>query len=884
MENESTKENKKESKDKENSKNNLINNSPKKEDKKNNDKALFSPDNKSMNQKYFPLKESYFGMKMSPEKINLSSYRPHTNSPVFNYFSGMSPKDEEDISPLKNMIKKNNNFKKLSFNFERHPNIFLPDNLSNQNMGNINMEEPKSLQERMSPFINTGSTNSYLIQNSNQGYDSNNHVQINKDVNEEEDEDEEEEEEEDNDEKAFTLTINNIDNKNIMGSNFTNSSDIIRDSDYNTTENKLSENKGSKKSITEKIDNSIINKDHQIKNIINNTEFKPYIPNKFRNISLAQNYLQGTIKNNNNNYDYYNQNNNYMNTPYNYNNSNNYNNIAFQKDINDEKQSRTQNFYYKGDNYQINNSKESQKDDKNKKGEIKKITQEDVVTTITANNKIIKRINPNKYLNESIEFLAFNILTLSEDQAGCRFLQEKIENDPEHTVQIFFNNILPHIITVSKDPFGNYLVQKLYPYMTTENFKVLLEKISPDIYDLGSDNHGTRILQNLINYLSNPELVNLFLNIIKPHLISLLKEMHGIHIINKFIYKHPEVINEINKIVLNNCSLLATHKFGCFYLQKILDSDDKVLKSELIKNLIDNCFVLIIDQFGNYVIQSILNLKVSKYCSDIALIISDNAPYYSKHRYSCNVIEKCFDCCRKKERNILIEKLCSPETISELILDEHGNYVIQKALYYVDNNKKREILQIINTMIPKILNTSFGNKLLNRLYFMYPEMYQYNKIGENINNQYLNNMSYGYNKNNVYHQGIKRRYNNNNNYNNKFNNQEKESYTIKNKYDSFNNQNMNVNNSNVSMNNIYNINNNTFNININSNLENKNDIKKSIDKNDVNEEKNSKEEDNFNIFPEKRKKKKKKLKKNKQSQKELNSDNTDDINNINNDE
>ena len=877
MENELSKQNKKDPKDeekKESLKNNVNTKSPKKDDKINNDKNLFSPDNKSMNQKYFPSKENYFGIKMSPEKLNFNSQSPHPNSPVFNYFSGISPKDEEDISPLKNIYGKNNNFKKLSYNFDRHPNIFLQENFRNQNMNNINMEEPKSLQERMSPFINTGNNNAYMMQNPIQRFDSNNPVQINKEIYEEEEQDEEEEE--DDNEKAFTLTINNIDNKNVLGSIITNSSDINKDSDTNTFENKLSENKGSKKSITEKINNNIINKEHQVKNIINKKEFNPYIPNKFRNISFIQNYYQEPIPNNN--YDFYNQNNNYMNIPHNYNNSNNYNNIAFQNYTKEEEPSQTQNFYYKGDNYQINNNKESSKENNNKKDKINKITQEDVVTTITSNNKIIKRINPNKYLNESIEFLASNILSLSEDQAGCRFLQEKIENDPEHTVEIFFKNLLPNIITISKDPFGNYLVQKLFPYMTPENFKMLLEKIAPNFYDLGSDNHGTRILQNLVNYLSTPELVNIFLNTMKPHLISLLKEMHGIHIVNKFIIKHPEVINEINKIVLNNCSLLATHKFGCFYLQRILDSDDKALKSELIKNLIDNCFVLIIDQFGNYVIQSILNLKISKYCSDIALIISDNAPYYSKHRYSCNVIEKCFDCCGKKERNILIEKLCTPEVIAELILDEHGNYVIQKALYYVDNNKKNEILKIINTMIPKIRLTSFGNKLLNRLYLMYPEMNNFNQSQEIINNQFLNNMNYGYIQGNVY-KGFKKRYNNN--YMNKFNNQEKESYTMKNKYDSFNNQNMNVNNANVSMNNIYNINNNTFNININSNsnIENKEENKKSVDKKDENIESNYKEKDDFNIFPEKKKKKKKKLKKSKQSQKELNSDNIDNINN-----
>ena len=102
------------------------------------------------------------------------------------------------------------------------------------------------------------------------------------------------------------------------------------------------------------------------------------------------------------------------------------------------------------------------------------------------------------------------------------------------------------------------------------------------------------------------------MNILKPHVIPLLKELNGTHIINKFITEHPECAEEINKIIIENSSTLATHRHGCCILQRLLDGPDKKLKADLIANLIENCFVLIIDQFGNYVIQSILFIKYSK--------------------------------------------------------------------------------------------------------------------------------------------------------------------------------------------------------------------------------------------------------------------------------
>ena len=131
-----------------------------------------------------------------------------------------------------------------------------------------------------------------------------------------------------------------------------------------------------------------------------------------------------------------------------------------------------------------------------------------------------------------------------------------------------------------------------------------------------------------------------------------LKELNGAHIIKKFINVHTECEKEINEIIVENCSLLATHRHGCYILQKFLVGPNQKLKYDLINNLIENCFVLIIDQFGNYVIQTILTLNEKESSSLIAMKICDNLPYYSKHRYSSNAIERCFDFCDKKlEKN-----------------------------------------------------------------------------------------------------------------------------------------------------------------------------------------------------------------------------------------
>ena len=350
------------------------------------------------------------------------------------------------------------------------------------------------------------------------------------------------------------------------------------------------------------------------------------------------------------------------------------------------------------------------------------ITASNLITTTTANNKKIKRIDPQTYLNESYEYLAHNIYPLAKDQAGCRFLQKKLEDEPQIATSFFYPAILPYVLPLVKDPFGNYLIQKLCYTLTPEQILQLLKILSTNILDIGANSHGTRVIQHIINFLKTPELIQYFITIIQPYVIPLLKELNGTHIIQKFNTDYPKYSNIINKIVIDNCESLATHRHGCCVLQKYLDSPDKEMKRNLINSLIDKCLVLIIDQFGNYVMQSVLLLNDVEASNAIASKLVENAAYYSKHKYSSNVVEKCFDYCDDNARKKLINVLSKAEVMNDLIVDEHGNYVIQKVLACADLKTQNEMLQNIAPMINKLKTLNFGERIISRLLVSYPQM------------------------------------------------------------------------------------------------------------------------------------------------------------------
>ena len=163
------------------------------------------------------------------------------------------------------------------------------------------------------------------------------------------------------------------------------------------------------------------------KNYAQKINFNPYNPNG--NINIMNNINDNSFYNmnnlNNNNNLYMNNNNNIFPNPYLLNNNipnninaynpdfipqmpvqmNKNNNLLKEQENNNNNNNDNlfSNFYYNGDKYQISNSKEYKK--KEEEGELHSINDSDLVTAITMNNKIIKRIDPYTYLNESIEYL-----------------------------------------------------------------------------------------------------------------------------------------------------------------------------------------------------------------------------------------------------------------------------------------------------------------------------------------------------------------------------------------------------------------------------------------------------------------------------------------------
>ena len=667
--------------------------------------------NKEINSKYFPAKDLICKGQSSN---NIKEYY-NSNSPMVQYYTGgieklNSPNLDNNnfIEQNFNVIKRGSGYSNSSFqNFNYSPSNIFNQNNNNLNNSSINGNTPISNSNGTQYLLNGALRKSLTEKMENNNLD--NFVIYSLEENDENQEIENEEDSLNKDDKDLLMLSFNSDDDNLL---LEENDDNERNLRHLRNENN---NNNLRKSIHMPIA-SAMKKAMEKENKKNNDENKG---NCNLNDNFINNSTQNKIKETNNNINYinYNINNNLNFTTYYQNNLiqknyyiNNYNNYQLDNPINS----------FSTNNYEVTNQYLfSEEENQNKYFNCEK---ELFSKNVYGNKKSkkIKRLEPSSYINIPLADLSNKFLILGRDQGACRYLQKLLEEKPNEVLDYLYQPLLNNILNLINDPFGNYLIQKMFKPMSENQIKEIMIILSPHFLTIGCNCHGTRVLQALIEKLSNKYLREYFLKGITPLIIPLLQDLNGTHIVQKFAELYNEYDNFINEIIIQNSSVLSTHRHGCCVIQKYLEILNNEMKNKLIDSLISNCLFLMTDQFGNYVIQSILQIKNIDYGNRIVKKMINNICFYSKHKYSSNVVEKCFENCNGEIRNNLINTLLKKENLKDLILDEHGNYIVQKIISISDYHTQKYILDFIKEIDLK--NVHFGEKLLNKLYIQYPNI------------------------------------------------------------------------------------------------------------------------------------------------------------------
>ena len=129
------------------------------------------------------------------------------------------------------------------------------------------------------------------------------------------------------------------------------------------------------------------------------------------------------------------------------------------------------------------------------------------------------------------------------------------------------------------------------------------------------------------------------------------------------------------------------------------------------------------DPYGNYVVQYVLQRTTPVEAEQLVSQVLQSHMVFplSKQKFSSNVMEKCLQLAPPRMRSALIDTLASDSCgIKELLLDNYGNYVVQRALVAGSDNDALALARAIQPHLPSIQGTSCARRVISKILRRFP--------------------------------------------------------------------------------------------------------------------------------------------------------------------
>jgi len=331
---------------------------------------------------------------------------------------------------------------------------------------------------------------------------------------------------------------------------------------------------------------------------------------------------------------------------------------------------------------------------------------------INSNNNNLNVMIPNSILARNSDYQEFlnyvnnlniPLIKFLCTKKGISEMENYLESHKRNNIEILIYLLNKEGITkLMKHKFGNYFIQEIIKEIKYPQIKLLLDLISSTFVEIAESNCGTHVLQTLLDNVNTFELRDIVLKSIENKELEMAFNNNATYVLQKIIGIVPDIERlNMNEIIINNLIDLAINSDCIFIVEKFISTITIKENKEKINQIIcENCIKLASDPYGNYLIQYLFQIWKDGDIEKINNIIIDNANFLAKQRYSSNVIEKAIESYDIDIKPKLIRNLSLGGDILEIIKNQYGHYVLNKAVKYMDERLKNEIEELLNNKMP----------------------------------------------------------------------------------------------------------------------------------------------------------------------------------------
>lgn len=212
----------------------------------------------------------------------------------------------------------------------------------------------------------------------------------------------------------------------------------------------------------------------------------------------------------------------------------------------------------------------------------------------------LKRISPKKNKSFLINNVKENLKTIQ----GSVKLQECLPKLSEKEKHKIFIQIIQSLEEITCSEYGNYFFSKFIFYLSEKQRALLLLKAQSIFIQIATNKFGTHSMQALLRNLETESEINYFMNLIQSHLLQLIYDENGYHLIIEFMMFISEEDRTIfNDFIISNIYPLSQNKTGNEIIKKFINfNKNKSIRSKIIYVLQINLYNMIYNSLSNTVL------------------------------------------------------------------------------------------------------------------------------------------------------------------------------------------------------------------------------------------------------------------------------------------
>ncbi|KAI9656365.1 MAG: mRNA binding protein puf3 [Alyxoria varia] len=331
-----------------------------------------------------------------------------------------------------------------------------------------------------------------------------------------------------------------------------------------------------------------------------------------------------------------------------------------------------------------------------------------------------------------------HICEFAGDQSGSRFIQHKLEKATGEEKDLVFGEIKENAVSLMRCSFGNYVIQKLFEYGDQSQKTYLVECMKGKVLDLSYETYACRVVQKALDFVLLGQQANMVRELQKPcDVMSLVKDENGNHVMQKVIMAVPlQYTCPVVETFLGQIQFLATHKYGCRIVQRLLERDTGRFEQHILAEVHACAKLLIGDAYGNYTPQLIIEIGNDEDRDRLIDLVTQHVVEFSTSKYASNVVEVCLRSASTQQRQRILERICQTNgyqtcAVSELLWDQYGNYVIQSLLETLKSEKHKCVKDhayFVDVLRPEVRRAR-GDAITGRLpSILFPSPHEKNEL------------------------------------------------------------------------------------------------------------------------------------------------------------